>query len=335
MISGSGGFDFGATNGVGIDLNLHAQNAQLLNRDDIRTSVTGDIAIRSDGDGGSISGRVQVTQGRFTLGAMNAAAQIPQLNVRERGPRDDEPVVVKRLSPWTLDLDVVRPSRLTVTGLGMNSLWSVELHVGGTVTDPAMRGEAHLVRGSYDFAGRRFDLTRGTIVFDGSSPINPQLDIAAEARIPGINATIHVTGSSEHPEISFTSTPAMPQDELLSRILFGTSITNLSAPEALQLASAVAALNDPRGGLDPINALRRGIGLDRLRILPADVTQGIGTQIAAGKYLGRRVYVELVTDGRGYSATTVEYQITRWLSLLGTVSTIGRQSVNLRVSRDY
>jgi len=334
-VSGSGGFDFGAENGVGIDLTIHAQNAQLLNRDDIRTSVTGDIAVRSDGDGGSISGRVQVTQGRFQLGAMSATAQIPQLNVRERGPRDDEPVVVKRLSPWTLDVDVARPSRLTVTGLGMNSLWSVELHVGGTVTDPAMRGEARLVRGSYDFAGRRFDLTRGTIVFDGSTPINPQLDIAAEARIPGINATIHVTGSSERPEISFTSTPAMPQDELLSRILFGTSITNLSAPEALQLASAVAALNNPNGGLDPINALRRGIGLDRLRILPADVTQGIGTQIAAGKYLGRRVYVELVTDGRGYSATSVEYQITRWLSLLGTVSTIGRQSVNVRVSRDY
>ena len=104
----------------------------------------------------------------------------------------------------------------------------------------------------------------------------------------------------------------------MSRILFGTSITNLSAPEAVQLAAAVASLNDPRGGLDPINAVRRTIGLDRLRILPADVTQGIGTQFAAGKYFGRRVYVEVVTDGRGYSATTVEYQITRWLSLLSS-----------------
>ena len=124
-----------------------------------------------------------------------------------------------------------------------------------------------------------------------------------------------MTGRSQRPEIAFTSTPALPQDELLSRILFGTSITNLSAPEAVQLAAAVASLNDPRGGLDPINAVRRSIGLDRLRILPADVTQGIGTQLAAGKYFGRRVYVEVVTDGRGYSATTVEYQITRWLSL--------------------
>ncbi|HWH22131.1 MAG TPA: translocation/assembly module TamB domain-containing protein, partial [Allosphingosinicella sp.] len=70
-------------------------------------------------------------------------------------------------------------------------------------------------------------------------------------------------------------------------------------------------------------------------VLPADIVTGQGTSIAAGKYLGRQVYVEVVTDGRGYSATQLEYQITRWLSLLGSISTIGRQSVNLRISRDY
>ena len=52
-------------------------------------------------------------------------------------------------------------------------------------------------------------------------------------------------------------------------------------------------------------------------------------------YFGRRVYVEVVTDARGYSATTVEFQITRWLALLSSVSTIGRESVNVRVSKDY
>ena len=41
------------------------------------------------------------------------------------------------------------------------------------------------------------------------------------------------------------------------------------------------------------------------------------------------------TDGQGYSATKIEYQITRWLSLLGSISTLGRQSVNVRVSKDY
>jgi translocation and assembly module TamB len=135
--------------------------------------------------------------------------------------------------------------------------------------------------------------------------------------------------------INFASIPAMPEDELLSRLLFGTSITNLSAPEALQLAAAVASLQGEGTGLNPINALRRAAGLDRLRILPADVTTGQGTSVAAGKYIGRRTYVEVITDGQGYSATRVEFQITRWLSILSTVSTIGRQSVNLRVSKDY
>ena len=43
----------------------------------------------------------------------------------------------------------------------------------------------------------------------------------------------------------------------------------------------------------------------------------------------------MITDGQGYSATRVEYQMTRWLSLLSSVSTIGRTSANVRVSKDY
>jgi translocation and assembly module TamB len=72
-----------------------------------------------------------------------------------------------------------------------------------------------------------------------------------------------------------------------------------------------------------------------LRILPADTTLGRSTSVAAGKYLTRRAFVEIITDGQGYSATRVEYQITRWLSVLSSISTIGRQSAQVRVSKDY
>jgi len=160
------------------------------------------------------------------------------------------------------------------------------------------------------------------------------LDIEAEANLTGLNATINVTGTGNSPDIAFNSVPALPQDELLSRILFGASISDLSAPEAVQLAAAVASLNSG-GGLDPINALRKAVGLDRLRILPSDNDNGQGTSIAAGKYITRRAYVELITDGKGYSATTLEFQITRWLSILSSISTLGRQSANIQVSKDY
>lgn len=134
--------------------------------------------------------------------------------------------------------------------------------------------------------------------------------------------------------IAFSSTPSLPEEELLSRLLFGSSITQISAPEAVQLAAALASLRGG-GGLDPINKLRSAIGLDRLRILNADASIPRGTSVAAGKYLGRKFFVELVTDGRGYNATSVEFRITRWLALLASVATIGDESLNLRVSKDY
>jgi translocation and assembly module TamB len=334
-IAGHGRFDLGAAGGFGMDLALDADAAQMLDRDDIKAQVTGPIAIRAGGGIGTISGNVRLVGGAFRLGSVTASTGVARLAVRDVNLPPDERPEPKQLAPWKLDLAVVSRNGLKVTGLGIASEWGVNLKIGGTVTDPRITGRADLFRGTYDFAGRRFDLQRGEIRFLGESPINPVLDITAAGGVQGLDATIRVTGRGDKPEIAFTSTPALPEDELLSRLLFGTSITNLSAPEALQLAAAVASLNGSGGGLDPINRVRAATGLDRLRIVPADITTGQGTALAAGKYFGRRVYVEVVTDARGYSATTVEFQITRWLALLSSVSTIGRESANVRVSKDY
>ncbi|USI73836.1 translocation/assembly module TamB domain-containing protein [Sphingomonas morindae] len=334
-LSGQASFDFAAPQGLGIDIALTARKALLLNRDDIAATVTGPLTIRSNGRGGAISGAVRLDRATYRFGSV-AATAVPHLAVTELNrPADVEPEAAP--APWSLDLTTDARNQLFVRGLGLDSEWRAKLQIRGTVDNPAITGRADMIRGSYQFAGRRFDLDRGIIRFTGSQPVDPALDIAAIASISNLNATIRVSGTGSKPELSFTSVPALPEDELLSRLLFGTSIANLSAPEALQLAAAVNALRTGggRGALDPINAIRRVAGLDRLRIEAADVTTGQKTSIAAGKYIGRRTYVELVTDGQGYSATRIEFQVTRWLSLLSTISTIGRQSANVRISKDY
>lgn len=334
-ITGRGSFDLSLGQGVAMDLAFQANRAELLDRDDIGATVTGPIRIRSEGVGGVISGDFDVVQSRFTLGRAAAVAEIPELRVIEKNGRRGDFEPAQRGPDWRLEMKANARNRLMVRGMGLSSEWRMDLDIGGTVTAPRIVGRADLVRGTYDFAGRRFDLTEGSLRFNGSVPANPTLDITAQATLTDFDATIRITGTSEAPEIAFSSTPALPQDEVLSRILFGSSITNLSAPEALQLAAAVGSLQGGGGGLDPINAVRSAAGLDRLRILPADPTTGQGTSIGIGKYLTRKTYVELITDGQGYSATRLEYQVTRWLSLLGSISTLGRQSVSARVSKDY
>ena len=336
-VSGSGSFNFAVApgEGIGIVMDVDVQQAALIARDDFAATVTGPIKIRSSADGGLISGNVILNRSFFRFGQASATASLPDIKTREINRRADERPVRIRDRPWRFDLTADAPNRLRVEGMGLDSEWSANLKITGPVDNFAMVGTANLLRGNYTFAGRRFRLERGRIRFVGNQPVNPILDIEAEANLTGLNATINVTGTGNQPEIAFTSIPALPQDELLSRVLFGASIANLSAPEAVQLAAAVASLNSSGGGIDPINQLRKAVGLDRLRILPSDTDAGSGTSIAAGKYLTRRIYVELITDGKGYSATQLEFQITRWLSILSTISTLGRQSANVRVSKDY
>ena len=89
------------------------------------------------------------------------------------------------------------------------------------------------------------------------------------------------------------------------------------------------------GGLDVVNRLRRTAGIDRLRVSPADKAKGVGTVISGGKYLTDRVYLEVSTDGQGYTSTLIEVELTRALSLLSQIATLGGTNVGVKWSKDY
>ncbi len=335
-VSGSGTVDLGelTTTGPKIDIRIAARNAQLVDAAGLSATVTGPLRILSDGTGGTIAGRLEVDRASWKLGMAAAAEQLPQISTTQVNTAADIAPVRARSRPWRFLIDARARSRVDVDGMGLDSEWAADIILRGTTSDPRIGGAANVVRGSYSFAGTRFELTKGEIKFDADGPIDPQLDIEAESKAAGIEVTVMVKGNAQRPEITFASVPALPEEEILARLLFGGSITELSATDALQLGAALASLRGG-GGMDPINQLRTAIGLDRLRIVGADPALGRGTAIAAGKNIGRRFYVEIITDGGGYSATEAEFRITSWLSLLGSISTIGRESISVEVSKDY
>ncbi|WP_298301652.1 translocation/assembly module TamB domain-containing protein [uncultured Erythrobacter sp.] len=338
-VSGSGSVDLAdisASRGPKIDIRAAVKDAQILNANGLDATITGPLRIVSDGVGGAIAGRVEVDKASWALGVAAEDMRLPNIPTRETGRAGLTDVgTPKQNSGWRYLIDAKSRSRVAVDGLGLDSEWGIDIALRGTVSDPRIGGEARLVRGDYRFAGTRFELDQGRIEFDPSGPIDPRLDIEARASANGTNVTIDITGNAQSPQIAFSSVPALPEEEILARLLFGGSVTSLSATDAIQLGAALASLQGGGSGLDPIGTLRRSIGLDQLRIVSADPALGRGTGVALGKNLGRRVYVELLTDGQGYSATQVEYRITSWLALLGSVTTIGRDSVLAEISRDY
>ncbi|MCK0129054.1 translocation/assembly module TamB domain-containing protein [Erythrobacter sp. F6033] len=338
-VSGSGTVDLAAmsgSRGPRLDLRAAASNARLLNASGLDATITGPLRIVSDGVGGTIAGRVKIDRASWALGIAAEDMSLPTIATREINRRDTNGATARSAaSSWRYLINASAPSRVAVGGLGLDSEWGVDIALRGTVNDPRLGGEARLVRGDYTFAGTRFDMTEGRITFDVNRPIDPRINMLAETDANGTDVTVAITGNAQTPQVTFSSEPALPEEEILAQLLFGGSVTSLSATDALQLGAALASLRGGGGGLDPIGDLRRSIGLDQLRIVSADPAIGRGTGVALGKNIGRRFYVEIVTDGRGYSATSVEYRVTGWLALLGTVSTIGRDSVLAEISRDY
>lgn len=336
-ITGSGTIDLaemGPDRGPRIDLRAAAREARLLDARGLSATVTGPLRIISDGIGGTIAGRLEIDRASWQLGSADEDVSLPQIATREINLPADLDTSSRPVAPWRYLIDARSRGRIDVDGMGLDSEWRADIILRGTTDDPRIGGAARVVRGSYSFAGTRFELTRGRIGFDENVPIDPRLDIAAQTSRGGLDVTVTVRGSALAPEIAFSSEPPLPEEDILARLLFGGAITELSPTDALQLGAAIASLRGG-GGMDPINRLRSAIGLDRLRIVGADPALGRETGVALGENLGRRFYVELVTDGRGYSATMLEFRITSWLSLLGSVSTLGRESVLVEVSRDY
>lgn len=343
-INAKGFVSLAAAQGYPMDVSVNLDRARLARSNALSASATGTVRLsKKAGELALLSGELRLPETRYQI-VREGSAEVPRLTGVRFKPRrtpvrvtGDEPATpfASTFSNLRLDLRLRAPDQLYVSGMGLESEWEADFRVGGTSSAPSMQGEVELIRGTLGFAGRSFELTEGLISFNGGRTIDPTLAITATETIDDVDVRVEVGGRAFEPEISFSSTPSLPDDEVLSRILFGSSIANLSTIQAVQLASSLNSLRGSGGGLNPLGALRSAAGIDRLRILGADETTGRGTALAAGQYLTDDVYVELITDARGFTATQIEISVTNWLSVLSQAGGSGVNSVNVRVKKNY
>ena len=340
-VSGSGFVSLSSAEGFPAQLGLDLKRARVASGQDLSSVATGQIqVVNGPATGSVITGKLSLPETHYRI-VRQGSAQIPTLTGVRRKPAlmreriTGDPEETKGLPPsWKLDVDIEADNKVFVTGMGLNSEWAANIHAGGTTDAPVLTGGITLVRGTLAFAGRNFELTEGRLRFSGYGMI-PEMRVVANGDVEGVMTTITITGSSQDPQIAFTSTPSLPRDELMARILFGNSVGQLSALQAVQLAASLNNLRGGKGGLNPLGVLQSSAGIDRLRILGADEETGRETSVAVGKYISNDIYIELVTDARGYTATQLEVSLSRALSVLSKMSSFGGSSVGLRYRKDY
>ncbi len=316
----------------------HAQivaNAIVAASADLQLTISGRLAEKPNVDGrikidsmditvpdrfGSVSAPLPGT--RHVNPTPTAAARLAQI-ARASAARGRAP-----LFDATLNLTISAANRIFVRGRGIYAEAGGALHVAGSARDPQVRGGFDLLRGSLTLIGQRLVFTRGQVRFHGD--VIPDLDLVAETSAADITARITVTGPATQPSFAISSQPSLPQDEILSRILFQRPAGNLSGFQALELANAVATLS---GNVDAFERLRKALGVDSLDISTSATG---GALVGATRAINNRISVGVTTGARPWdNGVNVNLDLTRHLRLQAGVDASGGSSAGVGAEWEY
>lgn len=212
-------------------------------------------------------------------------------------------------------------------GHGIDADFRGQIRVTGAGNAPLIGGAFDMNRGTFAIAGQTLSFTTGKLSFDGASirnRLDPTLNFVAQTSSGGVTATLTVGGYASAPKITLSSSPDLPQDEVLAHLLFGQGAKQLTPLQLAQIAQALAALGGLGSGFDPLGMVRKQLGLDRFSV--GSTTGGASgsesqTTVEAGKYVARNVYVGAKQNLSGGTQVQVQVDLTRRLKAQATLAT--------------
>lgn len=322
-----------------LDLHLTAKNAQPIASDILTSNFDADLTAKGTlRDHLDLAGTVSLN--RTVIGIPNALPpEVAVLDVRRPGQAPAAPTASKLVIG--LDLRLRAPREILVQGRGLNAELGGDLRVRGTSDSPRVSGGFDLIRGTFALASTQINFTSGRVSFNGAglkNRIDPTLDFTAQSSASDATATLHITGFADAPQFALESSPQLPQDEILARLLFGVSASQLSALQLAQIGVALASLSGVGGsGPNPLARVQKALGLDRLSVgsggPPSASGQSAGTSVEAGRYVSDRVFVGLRHSTTGFSQVEADVELSKHLKLQtrlgnGTATTQGTTPEN-------
>ncbi|MEL6840254.1 MAG: translocation/assembly module TamB domain-containing protein, partial [Pseudomonadota bacterium] len=324
--------------------NMALQDPQLY-----RSSIDGTVTLNGPLQGGArIAGQLTLgeTNVRVPSSAISTLGDLPDIihvgesgAVRQTLTRADAVVAAggdaddndqsNRRRAFPLDIRIDAPGRIFVRGRGVDAELGGRLRIGGTSADVIPVGRFSLVRGRIDILQQRFELTEGSATLEGD--FDPFIRLVATTQTDnGTVINIIVEGPAGEPEVRFESIPELPQDEVLSQLIFGRDLSSISPLQAVQLASAISTLAGRGGGA--FDRLRRNVGLDDLDITTDEEGQ---TAVRAGRYISDNVYTDVTVTSEGDTEINLNLDLTDDITAKGSVDQDGETSIGIFFERDY
>ncbi len=229
------------------------------------------------------------------------------------------------------------PNNLWLRGHGLDVELAGDLRGGLRAGRPAVDGELRAVQGTFKFMGRVFTVERGVVLFYGDeAEIDPELDLSLTTDLEGTRYRIEVTGKATKPKLRLTSDPSMSESDIISALLFGKPLSELSGGEEDLLRQRSQQILAAYGMVKVQDHLSRELGVDLVSYKPAE-GKDEASSLLIGKYLNPKVMVsyEQVLDRDTAFFVHLHYVLNRYVKVQTSISQGGKSGIELEWSRDY
>jgi translocation and assembly module TamB len=194
----------GLREGSGSSFELALAKFKIIDNDIAEAHASGPITVVRGADGNiTLTGQIAVDDARIEANppGVNGVVGMDVVEInRPGGDPPDEDTAKQRGPQFGLNIQLRSPGGdIRVVGRGLNVEMRVNAQVTGTIAQPILTGNASVVRGDYEFAGKRFVFDdRGTVALS-TDPALIRLNLSATRDDPTLTATVRVTGTAERP----------------------------------------------------------------------------------------------------------------------------------------
>ncbi len=249
-----------------LDLNFQARNFLAAARRDVEARVSGEIRVQERYRRPRVEGSLTVNEGVLMVEEFARSAEVVDLSdpLFTDVLEDEEslrPVLRANQNPFLqnlmLDVEVAMNRGSWLRGRDLNVEMSGDVRVfwDRTQRDLALVGELEAVRGVYTALGRQFEVQSGSVSFQGTPGVNPNLDIQALHRLTTAENTrldiiANVGGTLLSPRVSLSSNSPVPiaESDLVSYLIFGRPSYALGSAQNRRVQGAAGTLLGAAGG---------------------------------------------------------------------------------------
>ena len=301
-------------------------------------SATADTTLHLQGSERNmlLSGNVQIT--RFIIG--------PNVDFASFAPSPASNVPPDPSAPSShvrLDVHIFSAPQLDFQNSYAQLAGSVDLHIRGTVAQPAILGRINITDGTANFAGTTYNLQHGEIFFTNPVMIEPIIDIDATTRVEEYDVTIGLHGNINQLRPTFRSEPPLPQADVISLLALGrTQEEQALYSQQEQSIGGDSTTNALLGGA--LNAavssrVQKLFGGGSVKIDPTYVGS-IGSssaRITVQQNISRNVQVTYATNVNATAQQLIQAQvdITQSVSVVALRDEAGVFSMVLKVHKRY